>query len=102
MKEASDCTAVQPVQPLQRKLITQHFTPRMSVKENTKAHALMIQAHCAALLAPLVNDIPEYREYIEFISRGCFDLPHRTKTTELQDAAAATVENKVSIYFKKS
>eukprot|EP00731_Ephydatia_muelleri_P021588 Em0014g179a len=102
VKEASDCTAVQPVQPLQRKLITQHFTLRMSVEENTKAHALMIQAHCAALLPPLVNDIPEYREYIEFISRGCFDLPHRTKTTELQAAAAATVENKIRDSAKRA
>ena len=76
-------------------LITKHFVPSMSVEEHKKAYTLMIRAHCAALLPPLVNDIPEYREYIEFISRGAYVLPHRTKTTELHDEAASEIVDKV-------
>ena len=78
-------------------LITKHFLPRMSVEEHKKAYALMIRAHCAALLPPLVNDIPEYREYIEFISRGSYVLPHRTKTTDLHDEAACEIVDKVYV-----
>ena len=56
----------------------------------------MIGAHCAALLPPLVNDIPEYREYIEFISRDSYALPHCTKTTDLHDEAASEIVDKCS------
>ena len=62
-------------------LITKHFVPNMSIEEHKKAYTLMIRAHCAALLPPLVSDIPEYREYIEFISRGSYVLPHHHRAT---------------------
>ena len=67
----------------------------MSVKDHTKAYSLMVRAHSAALLPPWVNDIQEYREYIEFISRGSYALPHRTKTTDLHDEAASEIVEKV-------
>ena len=76
-------------------LITKHFIPRMSVEDHTKAYSLMVRAHSAALLPPWVNDIQEYREYIEFISRGSYALPHRTKTTDLHDEAANEIVEKV-------
>lgn len=81
-------------------LITKHFVPRMSIEEHKKAYVLMIRAHCAALLPPLVNDILQYQESIEFISRGSYALPHRTKTTaDLHDAAASEIVDKVYVLF---
>ena len=47
----------------------------------------MVKAHSAAILPPSINDIPEYRQYLRYISHGGYSLPHRTKTTELEDAA---------------
>ena len=76
-------------------LITKHFAPCMSIEKHKKAYTLMIRAHCAALLPPLVNDILEYREYIEFISRGSYALPHRTKTTDLHDEAASIPNGRI-------
>ena len=50
---------------------------------------MMVKAHSAAILPPSINDIPEYRQYLQYISHGGYSLPHRTKTTELEDAAVA-------------
>ena len=79
-------------------LITKHFAPRMSVEKHKKAYTytLMIRAHCAALLPPLVNDIPEYREYIEFISRVVLMLCHivpRPQTYMMKQLVYLTAES---------
>ena len=47
----------------------------------------MVGAHFAGLLPPTLNDVPEFREYINFISKGRYTLPHRTKTIALEDEA---------------
>ena len=73
-----------------------HFAPRMSVEEHRKAYTLMIRAHCATLLPPLVNDIPEYREYIEVISRGSYMLCHvvpRPQTYMMKQLVYLTAES---------
>ena len=66
--------------------VTKHFAPRLTDEEHKHAYALMVKAHSAAILP---NDIPEYRQYLQYISHGGYSLPHRTKTTELEDAAVA-------------
>ena len=70
----------------------------MSVDKHKKAYTytLMIRAHCAALLPPLVNDIPEYREYIEFISRVVLMLCHivpRPQTYMMKQLVYLTAES---------
>ena len=83
-------------------LINKHFMPVMppfTTEEHKRAYALMIRAHSAAILPPSINDIPEFREYLEYISRGGYAIPHRTKTTEIEDAAVIEVEKKVPDSF---
>ena len=63
------------------KFLVPHFTQ----EEDKQALVLMVKAHSAALMPPSVNDIPEFHQYIEFISKGQFSLPHQTKTVELED-----------------
>ena len=67
--------------------VTKHFAPRLTDEEHKHAYALMVKAHSAAILPPSINDTPEYRQYLQYISHGGYSLPHRTKTTELEDAA---------------
>ena len=76
-------------------LIDKHFMPRFTTEVQKRAYALMVRAHSAAILPPSINDIPEFREYLEYISRGGYVIPHRTKTTEIEDAAVIEVEKKV-------
>ena len=61
--------------------------PYFTKEEQKQALARMIRAHSAGLLPPTLNDIPEFREYINFISKGRYTLPHHTKTTEIDDTA---------------
>ncbi|KAL5503543.1 hypothetical protein EMCRGX_G010508 [Ephydatia muelleri] len=62
----------------------------------TSFHGGLITKHfIPPLLPPWVNDIQEYREYIEFISRGSYALPHRTKTADLHDEAASEIVEKI-------
>ncbi|KAL5510791.1 hypothetical protein EMCRGX_G006393 [Ephydatia muelleri] len=41
------------------------------------------------------SDCDKFREYLEYLSRGGYAIPHRTKTTEIEDAAVIEVEKKV-------
>ena len=69
--------------PLLQRVIASQFASPMSREDHRKAYELMIRAHSAALLPPWINDILEYREYMEFLSRGAYSLPHRTKQLSL-------------------
>eukprot|EP00731_Ephydatia_muelleri_P032516 Em0024g60a len=40
------------------------------------------------------SDCDKFREYLEYLSRGGYAIPHRTKTTEIEDAAVIEVEKK--------
>ena len=64
-----------------------YLVPQFTKEEQKHALALMVVAHSAGLLPPTLNDVPEFREYINFISKGRYTLPHRTKTTALEDEA---------------
>ncbi|KAL5490949.1 hypothetical protein EMCRGX_G016155 [Ephydatia muelleri] len=64
-----------------------YLVPQFTKEEQKHALALMVGAHSAGLLPPTLNDVPEFREYINFISKGRYTLPHRTKTTALEDEA---------------
>ena len=75
--------------------VTKHFAPCLTDEEHKHAYALMVNAHSAAILPPSINDVPEYSQYLQYISHGGYSLPHRTKTTELEDAAVAELEAKV-------
>ena len=67
------------------------------MEEHKRAYALMVRAHSAAILPPSINDIPEFREYLEYISRGGYAIPHRTKTTEIEDAAVIEWKKRYSM-----
>ena len=69
--------------------------PPFTTEEHKRAYALMVRAQSAAILPPSINDIPEFREYLEYKSRGGYAIPHWTKTTEIEDAAVIEVEKKV-------
>ena len=66
-------------------VLDKYLVLRFTQDQQKLALVLRVKAHSAALIPPSVNDIPEFREYIEFISKGQFSLPHRTKTAELED-----------------
>ena len=51
----------------------------------------MVKTHSAAILQPSINDIPEFRKYLEYISHGGYSLPHRTKTMELERGSEKVV-----------
>ena len=63
--------------------VTKHFAPGLSDEEHKHAYALMVKAHSAAILPPSINDISEYRQYLQYTSHRGYSLPHRTETTEL-------------------
>ena len=95
---ASPATSGQGLCTLTGSGLVKHFMPvmpRFTTEEHKRAYALMVRAHSAAILPPSINDIPEFREYLEYISRGGYAIPHRTKTTEIEDAAVIEVEKKV-------
>eukprot|EP00731_Ephydatia_muelleri_P017596 Em0010g694a len=82
--------------------ITKHFVPHFTAEEHKHAYTLMVKAHSAAILPPSINDIPEFRQYLEYISHGGYSLPHRTKTTELEDAAVAELEAKIKASVQRA
>ena len=75
--------------------LDKYLVPRFTQEEHKQALVLMVKAHSAALMPPSANDIPEFRQYIEFISKGQFSLPHRTKTAELEDLLFLETRKKV-------
>ena len=74
------------VYPKREQGLDAYLVPHFTKEEQKQALALMVGAHSAGLLPPTLNDVPEFREYINFISKGRYTLPHR-KTTDLEDEA---------------
>ena len=63
-------------------LINKHVMPVMppfTTEKHKRAYALMVRAHSAAILPPSINDITEFREYLEYISRGGYAIQRQLK-----------------------
>lgn len=85
--DAASRSAVSSNQPKSDLGLDAYLVPHFTKEEQTHTLTLMVRAHSAGLLPLTLNDIPEFREYINYISKGRYTLPHRTKTTELEDTA---------------
>ena len=62
----------------------------------TRANELLVKAFTANLLLPKLMDSPEFREFLDYISNGSYEIPHRTKTTLLIDMQYENVLKNVS------
>jgi hypothetical protein len=60
------------------------------------AYRLMVAAFTRCLLPVRLVDIPEFNDFINFISRGSFPRPGRTKLGSLIDEAYVAKRNAVS------
>ncbi|KAL5470947.1 hypothetical protein EMCRGX_G029009 [Ephydatia muelleri] len=65
--------------------ITQMQPNVLKGEKLTRANELLVKAFTANLLLPKLMDSPEFREFLDYISNGSYEIPHRTKTTLLID-----------------
>ena len=63
----------------------------------TRVNELLVKAFTANLLPPKLMDSPEFREFLDYISNGSYEIPHRTKTTLLIDMQYENVLKKVAV-----
>eukprot|EP00731_Ephydatia_muelleri_P029026 Em0020g670a len=100
--DAASRSAVSSNQPKSDLGLDAYLVPHFTKEEQTHTLTLMVRAHSAGLLPFTLNDIPEFREYINYISKGRYTLPHRTKTTELEDTAILEKRDVVASSVKQS
>eukprot|EP00731_Ephydatia_muelleri_P001200 Em0001g1200a len=75
--------------------ITQMQPNVLKGEKLTRANELLVKAFTANLLPPKLMDSPEFREFLDYISNGSYEIPHRTKTTLLIDMQYENVLKKI-------
>ncbi|KAL5509982.1 hypothetical protein EMCRGX_G005439 [Ephydatia muelleri] len=75
--------------------ITQMQPNVLKGEKLTRVNELLVKAFTANLLPPKLMDSPEFREFLDYISNGSYEIPHRTKTTLLIDMQYENVLKKI-------